>query len=69
MVRVDPVWWATISDLLVNLSAGWFGAIVVLPIVFPFHKKVNVSLLIFDAAVGIVSLLFAVQLRRAAGGI
>jgi hypothetical protein len=33
------VWFQVISELLINLSAGWFGAAIVLPITGKIPKK------------------------------
>lgn len=30
-MRLSPVWLAVFSDLFVNLSAGWIGAVIIVP--------------------------------------
>lgn len=67
MQNFDPVWSQSIADLLINLSAGWFGAVFVLPITTKLSKKLNVLLLTMNLTVGMLSLGFAVELRKVGG--
>jgi hypothetical protein len=30
-VIADKAWFSIVSDLLINLSAGWFGAVLIVP--------------------------------------
>jgi hypothetical protein len=63
-VRIDPVWAQIISELCVNLSAGWIGAAVVIPVTSKLDKKINLGLLTMNLAAGIVFLTVAFELRR-----
>jgi hypothetical protein len=51
------------SDLFVNLSAGWFGAVFILPISFKRYK-VNWKIFTMNILSGIVCLILAVLFRR-----
>ncbi len=57
------VWYQTLADLLVNLAAGWFGSIVVVP-AFAGGTQIDWWLLLFDATAGILSLKVAVIVRN-----
>lgn len=61
------VWLLTLSDLFVNLAAGWFGAALVIPITGKLPKRLNLWLLTYNASLGTVSLLITVLLRKAGG--
>jgi len=52
----------SISDLLINLSAGWFGAVFILPMTVK-KFKVNLQILLLNIFCGIISLLSAVIVR------
>lgn len=60
---LDPVLLVTLSDLLLNLSAGWFGATL---IVIPGLKeaKLNRFLLTINIGSGSLTLLVAYLLRK-----
>lgn len=62
---MDPVLLAILSDLSVNLTAGWLGAIL---IVSPFLKrigKLNLRILTANLLLAIVFLGIAYLLRKA----
>ena len=56
-------WSIDISDLFINLSAGWFGAAFIFPAFNGGFDNLNLGLLILDAGFGIVFLLVAHMLR------
>lgn len=56
------IWYQTLSDLLINLAAGWLGSIVIVP-AFAGGIEIDWWLLLFDATAGILSLKMAVVIR------
>lgn len=52
--RLHPVLLLTISDILANLSAAWFGAAFVVPVFSDKPLSFNISVLIMDIILGIV---------------
>lgn len=63
MRGVDSIWLTTISDLFVNLSAGWFGVVLILSPTVRVPKKANLLVLTFDIIFGSFSLTVAYMLR------
>jgi hypothetical protein len=63
MKRIDSVLLMIFSEFLVNLSAGWFGAALVVPI-FSVTSSFNLYILTADILAGILSLMIAYKLRR-----
>lgn len=61
---IDPVWLTVFSELFVNLSAGWFGAAVIVPVVSEKPRSVNLWLLIANTLSAIFSLVIAFKLRK-----
>lgn len=62
----DANWLETGADLLINLSAGWFGAILIAPNFTSLEYPFDLIILTQDLAIGIVSLVIAVRLKRLA---
>jgi len=62
----DADWLEAIADLLINLAAGWFGAIFIVPNFSGLPYPLNVLVLTQDLIVGIVTLIAAIKLRRLA---
>jgi len=61
----SSLWFSLLSDLFVNLSAGWFGAVfIVLPRVH-LQNKNNLGLLITNLLFAILALLIAYLLKKA----
>jgi len=56
------VWQIALSELFINLSAGWFGAALILPMTTG-KFKINSSLLLINILYGILSLLIGILLR------
>ncbi|MDZ7586663.1 MAG: hypothetical protein U0946_02820 [Patescibacteria group bacterium] len=58
------LWNSILADLLVNLSAGWLGAVLIVP---NFSKETGLRklwVLTGDLVMGILSLLLAFKLRN-----
>lgn len=53
---------SVLSDLFVNLSAGWFGAAFIVPVTSKI-SKLKVWLLIINIGFGIMALVISVILR------
>ena len=66
-MRIDAVWAQIISDLFVNLAAGWFGVVLILTPRGNLPRKVNLFVLTVDVTAGIVSLVLAFWLRNLGG--
>lgn len=64
MFQIDPLWLTIFSDLFVNLAAGWFGAVIIVPFISR-RQKVPWWLLIFNVMSGILALFIAYFLRVA----
>lgn len=60
----DAEWLEATADLFINLSAGWFGAILIVPNLSRGEFPDNLKILTVDIVLGIVSLLFAVRLKK-----
>lgn len=54
------------ADLLINLSAGWLGVVVIAPPFVDFASQQVQILLAVDLLAGIVGLSVAIKLRRVA---
>jgi len=61
---VDQTWAEVISELFVNLSAGWFGAALIIPIRGRRIGKIKLGLLTINVVFGILFLVFAYTLRK-----
>lgn len=63
---LDPLFLITLSDLFINLSAGWFGAAAIIPLA---SKRITLrwKLLPIHIGFGIVSLLLSYLLKKAGG--
>lgn len=57
-------WNQILSEFLINIAAGWFGAIFIIPIYSKTKRKVKVTLLIVNLVFVIVSLLGAYLIRQ-----
>jgi len=63
MGRLDPLFVIILSDLFVNLSAGWFGAAFIVPLVSK-RSKLKFRVLFLNLLFGTISLVVAYVLRR-----
>ena len=66
MKRVDTVWLEVISELLINLAAGWFGASFIVPAISEKPITFNLSILTMDIVMGIVFLATSYKLKKLA---
>lgn len=64
-MRLDPIFLIILSDLFVNLAAGWFGSAFILPITSR-KKKFAWWVLLMHIGFGTISLLVSYILRRLA---
>ena len=55
---------SVISDLFINLSAGWIGAAIIVPITTTKRGKISLLYLLTDVAFAILALLIAIKLRN-----
>lgn len=63
----DRLWLLIISDLFVNLAAGWLGAVFIVPVTSKRPIKVKVGLLTTNLMFAIFSLIAAFELRKLGG--
>lgn len=63
-MKFSPVWPGVISEWLINLSAGWVGAAVIIPTAVPLKSPTDAVFLTVDILLGIVALLIAKELRE-----
>jgi hypothetical protein len=57
------LWFNIISELLIDLSAGWFGAAFIVSTFSEKSLSINFGILILDIGFGILFLLVAFNLR------
>jgi hypothetical protein len=62
--KVSSSWSNIVSDLFVNLSAGWFGAAFILPSVSENMARIDFRILTGDIILGILSLILAKVFRK-----
>ncbi len=67
MNAVDSAWWVLLSELCVNVSAGWLGAAFIVPATSKRPLKINLLLLTTDLLFAILFLVIGFQLRKIAG--
>jgi len=67
--KIDYLWFLVLSDLFVNLSAGWFGAAFIIPVFSDKPISVNLGILTTDIVLGIVFLILAFRLKKFGGKI
>jgi hypothetical protein len=60
-MRLSYLWLGILSELFINLAAGWFGVVF---IVVNIDGKTTFENLIFKTFLGILSLLIAKQFRQ-----
>lgn len=58
------VWYQIISELFVNLAAGWFGVVFIQPYVDSIHTSQDILWLLFKVLSGIMSLFTAKFFRE-----
>ena len=67
MGKLDPILLTIVSELFINLSAGWLGAAFIVPVTSQASKKVNLRLLTINILSAIFSLTLAFKLSKLAG--
>lgn len=60
---IDPRIFVAVGDVFLNLSAGWFGAAVIIPNVHTRSTKHNISFVVINIALGFMALVFGYQFR------
>lgn len=65
-MRWDKHWLLAVSDLLINLSAGWFALVVITPNVSFSPIRVILTPTLINLVFGIFSLWVAVKMRKLA---
>lgn len=63
-MRIDFAWFIVLSELFVNLSAGWFVVVFIEPQINPPLTVEKLLALIFKLILGILSLVIAKYLRE-----
>jgi len=58
------VWFEILSDLFVNLAAGWFGLVLIETQLSPVTDISSVFFLTFKTLLGILSLILAKRLKE-----
>ena len=62
---ISPDFLSTLSDFFVNLSAGWFGAILILPGIWKsYDAQTNIVIFLTNLFYGTISLYFSYYLKR-----
>ena len=61
---ISKPWFKALSGLAINLSAGWFTAIVIMPNFSPLITLGDFAVLTYDILFGILFLLFTVKLEE-----
>jgi len=56
-------WIQGLSDLFINLSAGWFGAALILPLATPKRSKFRFKTLTINITCGILAYIIGVLLK------
>lgn len=64
MSQDKNLWLNGISDLLINLSAGWFGAVFIVPVFSDSSLIISLPILTGDLTMGILFLVSAIELRK-----
>ncbi len=63
MSNLEQVVLSTISDLFINISAGFFGASIFIPSAVVKTKKISIRLLLYNFTFAIIFILFAIKLK------
>lgn len=54
---------SAISDVFLNLSAGWFGAAIIIPGTYSRSTRVNTLYVVMNLSFGLAALAFGYKLR------
>jgi hypothetical protein len=55
---------SVLADFSINLAAGWFGAVIIVPNFSGINWPYNILILTADVLAGIFSLVIAIELRK-----
>lgn len=67
MQKVNPTFLLTLSDLCVNLSAGFFAATFIIPAFSEKSLSINIGILTVNLIFAIVFFVLAYKLKRIGG--
>ena len=67
MKNLDKDLYLVISDLFINISAGWFGAAFIVPAFSKEDFTLNIGILTTNLLMGILFLVLAYKLRKQGG--
>ena len=62
-MMIDPSLITALGDVFINLSAGWFGAAVIVPGTHPRSRQANMVYISMNLTLGIASLALGYKLR------
>jgi hypothetical protein len=61
---LDKAWRQTLSELAINLSAGWLAAVIITPAFSQSLSSLDGLLILTDLCLSVAFLLLAVKLKR-----
>ncbi|HLD26119.1 MAG TPA: hypothetical protein VJC05_03700 [Candidatus Andersenbacteria bacterium] len=62
-MTIDPAFVVAVGDVLLNLSAGWFGAAVIIPGTYPRSQQENLVYIGINISLGLAALALGYKLR------
>jgi len=62
---MNDTWLSVLSDLFINLAAGWFGAVLIVPNFIKTKSSKNIAVLTADLIFGILCLVIGYFFRNA----
>lgn len=62
--QIDKEWFLSVSDVLTNLSAGWFALVIITPNIDGAPGSEIIRATLINTCLGILALWIAVKLRR-----
>lgn len=63
-MKIDLNWFEILSDLFINLSAGWFGAVIIVPNFAGLNRSLNFLVLTVDVIFGMFFLVLAFRFKK-----
>ena len=64
MRKIDPAFLLSLSELFINLSAGWFGAAFIVPLSVESISKINLGILTVNVGFGILCFVIGYFLKK-----
>ena len=61
---IKKILFSVLADFSINLAAGWFGAVIIVPNFSGINWPYNILILTADVLAGIFSLVIAIELRK-----